>query len=68
MKGIFGFSKRLSLSMAVAAVLALGLVTGVLADNLVGDGDGLTPVTANALNLGDVCETESATGTCLTSH
>jgi len=52
-----------AITAAVAALLAFPLIAR--ADNLIGDGDGITPVTPNDLVLGNVCAEATANGNVL---
>jgi hypothetical protein len=52
------------LSMAVSFLLMLGM-TGAFADNTLPDGDGVTPLSANALTLGTVCVDQAVNGSAL---
>jgi hypothetical protein len=48
-------SRKFSFSLTLALVLALLVTAVALADNLLSDGDGLTPVVDADLSLGNVC-------------
>jgi large repetitive protein len=46
---------KFSIALTIALTLALVAATFVLADNLLSDGDGLTPIAEQNLALGDIC-------------
>jgi len=56
LKGVFEMKNKFFNAISLAVILTLIAATWVLADNLLTDGDGLTPVVDTAsLNLGNVC-------------
>src|SRR5437867_1817386 len=59
------FGKKLYRILAVALIAMLALPWSAFADDLVADGDGLTPVNSNALNLGNVNIGSTKSGTVL---